>query len=596
MVEDVSFDNFSLLSEFEQVKFLDELTIDVKIDTEKEVHIVNFLSSIAVIGKTTYIRRSAFKLLTVFAITGKINNYYSALGLLEQYLGSSESILKVVALKFLPFYSESSLPNILSRVKALTEEDDGDVVSEAFICLGLAEIRNSFGKEKIFALGSLRNASIYLLSASTSSENRTDSTFFQFMVDFLIAVIENRMTKANERFEMLKNSLLNYITYEFQTQELEFNLLAFRICERLKECLAIGDGVDLWLDVRNEIEALYHVRVNCRLIADQTHGSAMRQILRDMFDTYEGYIFSNNVNKERARLEKLQTAVPTDIAQFIKDILGSLPPHIRTSASNDELLVALVKHFGTDSGLSLYQEIPNKSISSEVVNLISDLLSREKNGDLLIRTGTLAGQDVFNRLVHEIETRLPNYSTERKALFYLVLEEVIRYARSSLVGNTKARFQFLFSVKDEGKGTTAVEQDLQDSMISFFEHSRISSGLEHEKAKFVDGGRVDIVYKRDSITIPIELKKSLDRPTLETMEGNYIAQAQTYTAGYDQLGIFVLLELSDKSNDPPPNFKDWFRVHHLSPSSNLPIKYPDFIVSVIIPGNRTVPSSKSTYK
>ena len=92
--------------------------------------------------------------------------------------------------------------------------------------------------------------------------------------------------------------------------------------------------------------------------------------------------------------------------------------------------------------------------------------------------------------------------------------------------------------------------------------------LQNLKAKFVDGGRVDILYKKDIITIPIELKKSPIRPTQQILEENYIAQAQTYTAGYEQLGVFVLLELSDKSIEPPPNFKDWFRVHHLKPHTN----------------------------
>jgi len=133
-------------------------------------------------------------------------------------------------------------------------------------------------------------------------------------------------------------------------------------------------------------------------------------------------------------------------------------------------------------------------------------------------------------------------------------------------------------------------------MLHFFEYSTIKDGLDHEKARFVDGGRVDILYKKELITIPIELKKSLNRPSVNDLEENYISQAQTYTAGYDQLGIFVLLELSDKGTEPPPNFKDWFKIHHLSPSTNLELNYPDYVISVVIPGNRTSPSAKSIYK
>ena len=167
----------------------------------------------------------------------------------------------------------------------------------------------------------------------------------------------------------------------------------------------------------------------------------------------------------------------------------------------------------------------------------------------------------------------------------------------TFVDNDKSRFSFLYSKSEKnGKGQDAVEQDLQDSMLFFFEHSKIADGLGHEQSKFVDGGRVDILYKKDIITIPIELKRSLMRPNESTLEENYLAQAQTYTSGYDQLGIFVLLELSDKEKEAPANFKDWFKIHHLKPSTNLTVNFPDFVVSAVIPGNRTGPSSKSTYK
>ena len=184
-------------------------------------------------------------------------------------------------------------------------------------------------------------------------------------------------------------------------------------------------------------------------------------------------------------------------------------------------------------------------------------------------------------------------------IYFKVIEEVIRYSRATFVNNDRRRHPFLYS-KDSGfeagRGQKAIEQDLQDSMLRFFEHSKIADGLEHEQTKFVDGGRVDIVYKKDLITIPIELKKSLNRPTKAELEKLYIAQAQTYAAGYDQLGIFVLLELSDKSKESPPNFKDWFKIHHLNPSTNIDTEYPDYIISVVIPGNRTSPSLKSTYR
>ncbi|MFL0070557.1 hypothetical protein [Tenacibaculum maritimum] len=255
-----------------------------------------------------------------------------------------------------------------------------------------------------------------------------------------------------------------------------------------------------------------------------------------------------------------------------------------------------VDKMGAKDGLALYQNTKDRSISPELVEAISILLEKSKNDNLSLRTGSIVGEEILTSLIDEMDKLLPNYNKEKKEVFFNIIEEIIRYAKVSFTGSEKKRFKFIYSQEAGGLGQKALEEDLQDSMIVFFEHSKIADGLDHEKAKFVDGGRVDIVYKKDIITIPIELKKSLVRHDETSLEENYIAQAQTYASGYDQLGIFVLLELSDKSSEAPPDFRDWFKIHHLPPSTNMNIKYPNYIISIVIPGNRTLPSSKSNYK
>ena len=120
--------------------------------------------------------------------------------------------------------------------------------------------------------------------------------------------------------------------------------------------------------------------------------------------------------------------------------------------------------------------------------------------------------------------------------------------------------------------------------------------FEYEKDKVTSGGRVDIIFQSDKMSIPIEVKKTEESPTVSKIEEYYIAQAQTYASAYEQLGIFLLLDLSDKGKKPIPNFNDWFNIHHLQPATNLPVNHPDYIVSVVIPGNKLLPSMMSTYK
>ena len=168
---------------------------------------------------------------------------------------------------------------------------------------------------------------------------------------------------------------------------------------------------------------------------------------------------------------------------------------------------------------------------------------------------------------------------------------VIRYAYHSHWGYDKSKFLFLFSKNVTGGiGADAKEGHLQDSLFESLKHTTMAQYFEYEKGKVASGGRVDIIFQCDKMRIPIEVKKTDESPTLESIEKYYIAQAQTYASAYDQLGIFVLLDLSDKGKKPTSNFKDWFNLHHLSPATNLPVNHPDYVVSVVIPGNKLLPS------
>lgn len=177
-----------------------------------------------------------------------------------------------------------------------------------------------------------------------------------------------------------------------------------------------------------------------------------------------------------------------------------------------------------------------------------------------------------------------------------MLAEVIRYAQHSHLGYDRAKFPFLFSKKAGGLGEDTVESNLQDDLFESFKHTSIAQYFEYEKERVADGGRVDIIFQCDKMRIPIEVKKTDKPPTIEKIEEYYIAQVQTYTSAYEQLGIFVLLDLSDKEKNPTLDFKDWFNLHHLAPATNLPIKYPDYVISVVIPGNKLLPNMMSTYK
>jgi len=583
---------------FDQIVFLDNFYDNILVDNVQEQDINKLLTIAITQSNNSYIKRSAFKILCQLALAKIIKNRFSVLAIIQDFLYSNESSFQVIALKYLPYFAEFRDNNIESVLKELTDSLDGDVASQAYFCLGLIELTKAVSTNSITeSILMINSAKPHFIAAVQSTENRVDADFYLLLID-CIKVLINNFQSAPSKFDELKKNLLLRNLYEFTEQELKLDFLVFQLIEQIKYSLEIVSKAKEWLEMPPQIEALFRISLEIQSLRtiNSSNQFLIDRLYSNLFENVESNIYKLNLLSEKKRLQVLLSKTnDPPLKIFIEYLIGTLPNNLGFQFENLDLLALLSDNLGSEEGLQLYNQINDKTVSTEILSAINSLLSKNHNNQLPYRTGSIYGQEVFLLLKGRIISFLPNYPEHKLDSFLNILEEIIRYARTTFVENDKKRFHFLFAESENGKGQKAIEQDLQDSMIVFFDHSKIADGLGHEKAKFVDAGRVDIVYKKDLITIPIEIKKTLSRQDQETLEKNYIAQAQTYTAGYDQLGLLVLLELSDKANDPPPNFKDWFKIHHLKPSSDLPTNYPDYVISAVIPGNRTTPSKKSTY-
>ncbi|PLR99047.1 hypothetical protein CVD19_02985 [Bacillus sp. T33-2] len=189
---------------------------------------------------------------------------------------------------------------------------------------------------------------------------------------------------------------------------------------------------------------------------------------------------------------------------------------------------------------------------------------------------------------------LPNYKGEKLQVFLQIMEEIIRYLVLTVRYKRDDMFGFLYTEERGGKGNKASEQDLQDSLLKHFHYSGIAYGATEEVNNFADGGRIDIVYSINNYTFPIELKKTKQKITDESIKQKYLEQVHSYVYSYQQLGIFVLLDLNEKDK-PVNDVRDLVYLDHLEPLYELKNQYPDYIAVVIIPGNKPLPSDKSTY-
>ena len=109
---------------------------------------------------------------------------------------------------------------------------------------------------------------------------------------------------------------------------------------------------------------------------------------------------------------------------------------------------------------------------------------------------------------------------------------------------------------------------------------------------------MDILFISDIAKFPIELKKTNTKPTTDNIRKYYLSQAQSYAATLDKLGVFILLDNSSKKNEiqsPTNDLRDLFKIESLEPYYN---ENPttNYLVTVIIPGNKITPSQRSKYK
>lgn len=581
--------------EFDQILFLDNFYSNLNVDDINGSDLFDVLLSGIKNSANVYVQRTCFKFICDLTLIGKIVNRLSTAGLVNDFIIKDSILLKTIGLKYLPYFPEALTSDIIDILKVFSDNDDAEISSQSLICLGLYSLSLNLNSTELSNLViNIQTSKRYFCAARDAVENRDDADYYILLVDWIEAIISNDSILVKNRLEFLEKSLLIRNLYEQDGLELDF--LIFQLIGKIKISFDISNKSEEWIDFRPNIQALMTVRSEIEKLNNLSFDTKgiKNQLSQGIFENLQKLIYSLHLSGEIKRLNVLKSSSDLELMNFIEKIIDYFPDTADENPENYELLIILQQNLGTDDGVRIYKKIKNKEISIE--NALSELLNNNSNNQLPFKTGSIHGQEILIDLTSKIDKFLPNYNLEKRTAFLNVLEEVIRYTRSTFVNNDKKRFLFLYSKSEKGKGQDSIEQDLQDSMLSYFEHSKIADGLEHEKSKFVDGGRVDILYKKDVITIPIELKKSIIRPDETILEQNYLAQAQTYTSGYDQLGIFVLLELSDKSKEPPANFKDWFKIHHLVPSTNLKINYPDYVVSVVIPGNRTGPSAKSTYK
>ena len=585
-------------NELEQILFLDNFYYRVDLDDPQFIAVENWLINTVSTAVNAYTKRASIRILYELYLMNKLANPYALKGILWPFLtNTGEPLVTSLCIRLFVHIADAHPDHFVEKLKELADHDQADISLAALESLGnihLIKAQYVAGfREKVIA--NLAEAEKYFSEGAVITENSIDAHLANGLVNIMVACSSGDVPAAKAALDGMKALLLYKHVYEYEGKYMEFASLVWKAASNIYAIIEKLDVVGRWVDFSAEFRHLLRLQNKAALFRgiDPTNQMAFVKIYNSVIDASLDILYGFKLNGHEQRIDALlEGADQSDLIAFLTKVKQTLPDSI--IGEDLGLLAKLVKEYGDIRGVALYGQVKGNSV--KIVGALANLPSNSRNSLSRFITGNVIGQDVYTTLREEIEKLLPDFSPKKMQIYFAIMEELIRYTQRSIAGSSKSEFQFLYAKSEHGKGQEAVEADLQDHLYNYLLLTDIAYGFEHEKAKFVDGGRVDIVFKNDEMTVPIELKKTLRRSTPTSIEDDYIGQAQTYVTGYDQLGIFVLLDLSATATSVSVNFKDLFHIHHLSPNTAMPVKYPDYIISVIIPGNKVLPSQKSTYR
>ncbi len=543
-----------------------------------------------------YIRKQALALLVRFLLQKQIRVEALVDLLLDVDLHENDFII-LSSIQFSTKLFRINQEGFLEWLQTMAHHPNSEIRSEAFSALGKMYLFRAFyPTSSVEYIKDLVKAKEKFELAEAEIENRIDAVLFKSISTLLLSIQADEKVKVEEAHSSIKQYLWKYIRLNTRTEETVFFVNLFHPLSVLVNLYR--HSPNNWIDFKTELNAFlinyleFDLKLSCESLFTQTflddYGTFLKNQVVDelMVDRFQTELFRLKRVKEEKLLENdLQVALVDEIIEKIV-----VPDKKKDAVDNIALLARIHAALPSVDVSQLSQALAGIDVHNPFAfsQLLFDYLAQFYPGRTL-QTGYSQGELILSDISKVIQEHLPLYPDAKFQEFILVLSDLINYFILTQRGG-KDRFPYLF--KDDAK-----EKDLQDDLLSRLQSSERAEYYLPEVKEIADGGRVDIIYHRDAIQLPIEIKRSFVKPNWEVIRANYLSQAQTYARTRDQLAFFVVLDLSAKAvGKPIPNTRDLYKVFHLDTESDLDIAYPDYVIAFIIPGNKPLPSERSSYK
>lgn len=594
---ELNYDTYKALGEAQQA--VDLLGLESSLVSVNSKNAKNFLSALlSDSSQSAYRRKKSLELIAQLVFLNK-TRIEAIVDKILDVENSDELFFVLSAIKLSHRFYYQSKEGILAWLDKLTLDNNIDIRSEAFYSRGriLFSEALSANNTSDFCKLIIQAESDFEKSVS-EIENRIDAKLFGEISKFLLTAKALQQDNVDVIYKSIKTDLWQYGFYSVKNGEIAsiVNLVdSLAVVKRL-----LQTEPDNWLDFKNEfneiliqLHQLEALAICNEVEITKWNSGNIRDIQRHIVENILTTSFQHHISKLNRLLNENHINSIKD-KEVINDIMN-LITNLEKDKKKDETALA-------DILARLHNSFPNIPLATirydlwgldvleidSIIKLFSKYLTASNSNIVAIKTGFPQGDEILNIIGNELLQLLPRFPLEKRIEFLLVLRDVLNYFINASQGS-KSKFEFLFK-------SDAHEKELQDSLLTYLHATERAGKYTSEVRDYADGGRVDINYNSAEMQFPIELKRSFETLDWETVCNKYIGQAQTYAYTRDQLAIFMVLDLSPKEAvKPEANLRDLFKILHLPPRQSIEIQHPNYVVALILPGNKYLPSQRSKY-
>jgi hypothetical protein len=599
-METMSYPIFDELNAAEKVEFFDE-PISMRL-FESDKNKKNFLKTVIENSQNNFLRKKAIDHLVHMVFFQETTKYGTVLSVLEDIEDDDDIFVLTAKIKYLYFLNEKLALNnqsIINQLDNLRFHQNSEISSEANYYMGLHQLfsGNSSTERETF-YKSIEHAKLYFKTSYESTENRTDALLLSEICRLICNAFQSiSNTKIVKNIKsLILDRKLSYIYQEIPDIELFLYQISLSIHN-----IASSNPYE-WLDIQKEINNLCSLHYE---LFDRKFSNECLVGVSPFVDRSKKYIvqplYLISTKQHIGAIKKISADSEDDkVSKFCQYLIGSYESNSEIKKKPEiDVAITLGQVFPNISSQKIEEDLNeiNSNDISSLIRLTNQYHVELQQIDFLISvTGNSTGDEIFHSLISKIKTKIPDYPDHKLLDYKIILSDLIRYMLRAASKKRSGQdfFKFLYQ-------SDASENDLQESILAHLEMaSGASKRYRSETPEIADGGRVDILFESDNATIPIELKKTDKKPSNDTIKDNYLGQAQTYCYPHDQLGFFVLLDNSSKLEEresPINDIRELFNLVHMKPyyDFDTEIKAPNYIITIVIPGNKVTPSMRSNY-